>query len=312
VDIVLTGARLKDAQELMLYDPGIRTLKLEPLADGSVKARLTIAPDCRLAAHAFRLRTASGISNLVTFSVGALPEIQEVEPNSDFEKPQKIALNTTVNGVVENEDVDYFLVEAKKGQRLTAEIEGIRLGQTFFDPYVAILDRDRFVLSGADDTSLVYQDAVASAIVPKDGQYVVQVRESSFGGSPECRYRLHVGTFPRPLGLLPAGGKPDQPVEVRWLGDVAGEWIEKLTLPAAPQPMFGLLAHDAQGVAPSENPVRLNNLPNVLEVEPNDTPAQATPFAAPAALHGVISKPGDVDCFKFAAKAGPSTSTARK
>ena len=156
----------------MLYDPGIRTLKLEPLPDGSVKARLAIAPDCRLGPHAFRLRTASGISNLVTFSVGALPEIQEVEPNSDFEKPQKIALNTTVNGVIENEDVDYFLVEAKKGQRLTAEIEGIRLGQTFFDPYVAILDRDRFVLSGADDTSLVYQDAVASAILPKDGQYV--------------------------------------------------------------------------------------------------------------------------------------------
>ena len=68
--------------------------------------------------------------------------------------------------------------------------------------------------------------------------------------------------------------------------------------------MFGLLAHDAQGVAPSENPFRLNDLPNVLEVEPNDTPAQATPFAAPAALNGVISKPGDVDCFKFAAKAG--------
>ncbi len=304
VDVSLAGARLADAQEVVLYYPGIRVLKLQPEKDGSVKARLALAPDCRLGPHALRLRTASGISNLIQFSVGCLPEIEEIEPNSTFDKPQKIPLNVTVNGVIENEDVDYFLVEAKKGQRITAEIEGIRLGQAFFDPYVAILDPDRFVLASSDDTALVYQDSVASAVVPKDGAYVIQVRETAFGGSSECRYRLHVGTFPRPLAVCPYGGRPGQTLEVRWLGDVAGEWVQKVSLPTGPQPMFGLVAQDAQGIAPSVNPFRLSDLENVIEVEPNDTPAQATPFRAPAALNGVIAKPGDVDHFKFPAKAG--------
>ena len=93
-----------------------------------------------------RLRTTSGITELKTFWVGAIPEINEKEPNNDFKTPQAIPLNITVNGVIENEDQDYFVVEAKKGQRLTAEIEGMRLGEAPFDPYLAILDENRFEL----------------------------------------------------------------------------------------------------------------------------------------------------------------------
>ena len=40
-------------------------------------------------------------------SAGALPEIDEVEPNNDFPSPEDQPA-TTVNGVVENEDVDYL------------------------------------------------------------------------------------------------------------------------------------------------------------------------------------------------------------
>ena len=304
IDAVFTGARLGDAQELMLDEPGIRAVKVEPQKDGSVKVRLSIAGDCRPGQHAVRLRTAGGISNLKLFSVGTLPEIREVEPNNDFDKPQKIPLNVTVNGVADYEDVDYFAVELKKGQRITAEIEGMRLGETFFDPYVAILDSRRFVLSAADDTPLVREDSVASAIAPADGLYVIEVRESSFRGSGACRYRLHVGTFPRPLAVYPAGGRPGQALDVRWLGDVAGSWTEKIVLPAAHPPVFGLLAHDAGGIAPSWNPFRLADLNDVMEKEPNDTPSQATVAEVPAAFNGVIEKPGDVDCFKFKAKAG--------
>jgi hypothetical protein len=304
LDLVLAGPRLADARGILLYYPGIEVKALQTLPDKTVKARLAIAADCRLGPHALRLQTASGMSNLLTFSLGALPEVNEVEPNNEFNKPQKIGLNTTVNGTVDNEDVDYFLVEAKKGQRIAVEIEGLRLGWTFFDPYVAIMDANLFILAAADDTPLVQQDCACSIIAPQDGNYIIQVRESSFGGSPQCRYRLHVGTFPRPLAAYPAGGKFGQSLEVRWLGDAAGPWTQAFTLPAAPQPMFGLLAQDAQGVAPSPNPFRLSMLDNVMEVEPNNKPEQATAFTAPAALNGAVSEPGDVDQFVFAAKKG--------
>src|SRR5258707_1024462 len=176
--LFFNGARLGDAKEIILYYPGITVSKLEVINPNQVKATVKIAPDCRLGEHVMRVRTAGGISELQTYWVGALPIIDEKEPNSELATAQKIPLNVTVHGVVDNEDVDYFAFEAKKGQRVTAEIEGMRLGTTMFDPYVAILDSKRFELAASDDAPLLGQDAVASVIIPAVGIYYVQVRES--------------------------------------------------------------------------------------------------------------------------------------
>ncbi|MEX2186343.1 MAG: PPC domain-containing protein [Pirellulales bacterium] len=304
VDVTFSGARLGDAQQILIYEPGIEVKSLAAEGDNAVKVKLAIAADCPVGLYGMRVRTATGISDLKLFSVGALPEVQETEPNSEFEAPQQIGMDVTVNGVVENEDVDYFVVDAKAGERITAEIEGLRLGYTFFDPYIAILDEARFELVNSDDATLVRQDGVCSVVAPKDGKYIVQVRESSFGGSGDCRYRLHVGRFPRPTAVIPAGGKAGTTVDVRWLGDVLGERTEKVTLPTAMSREFAIFASDEHGISPSGNSFRFSTLDNAVEAEPNDAANQATPFVAPLAVHGAIEKAGDVDHFKFAGKKG--------
>ena len=81
--------------------------------------------------------------------------MQEKEPNSDVRTPQPIPMNVTVAGVIESEDQDFFVVEAKKGQRITAEIEGIRLGESPLDPYLAILDENRSELATNDDNAML-------------------------------------------------------------------------------------------------------------------------------------------------------------
>jgi hypothetical protein len=302
--VFFNGARLSDAQEILFYSPGFAVTKLEMVNDGQVKATVQIAPDCRIGEHAMRVRTATGISELRTFYVGALPSIDEKEPNSEFTAPQKIDLNVTVTGVADNEDVDYFVFEAKKGQRVTAEVEGMRLGTTVFDPYVAIMDMKRFELASSDDAALVWQDPVASLVIPEDGTYVVQVRESAYAGNGSCVYRLHIGTFPRPTAILPAGGKLSDEVEVTFLGDAAGEFKQKFKLPAARDSQFALYAQDSGGIAPSGNAFRLTDLNNVIEVEPNENHDQATRGELPIAFNGVISKQGDVDYYRFSAKKG--------
>jgi hypothetical protein len=55
----------------------------------------------------------------------------------------------------------------------------------------------------SDDTPLVYQDSVISIVASEDGTYVIQVRESAFGGSAECRC---------PHGPT-AGAEPEHPAE---------------------------------------------------------------------------------------------------
>ena len=128
IDVVFSGSRLKDAKSIFFYRTGIEATKVEPASDSSVKVHFKIAADAPLGEHRMRMRTATGVTELRTFYVGPFAAIAEKEPNSEFSKPQPITLNSTVTGVVQNEDVDYYILDAKKGQRLSAEVEAIRLG----------------------------------------------------------------------------------------------------------------------------------------------------------------------------------------
>jgi hypothetical protein len=315
------GLRLADAQEVLLYEPGLTVTKIEQPADKKlagkqVKVTVKIAPDARVGEYPMRLRTATGISELKTFWVGTMPIVQEKEPNSDFKTPQAIPLNVTVAGVIENEDQDYFVIEAKKGQRLTAEIEGMRLGEAPFDPYLAILDENRFELTTDDDSALLRQDSVVSIVAPKDGKYILQLRDSAFGGSGASYYRLHVGTFPRPRVVYPLGGQVGKTVEVTYVGDVTGPIKQTVKLPDHPVENFELFCTQDGQTPPSPNHFRVSSFPSVNEAEPNDSIKAATPYTGelPVGFNGVISKPAgesaktekkeDVDFFKFNAKKG--------
>jgi len=316
IDVYLRGDRLDDAEELLLYDTGMQVESFEIVQDEArikrgerVKVRLKIAPDCRLGSQRMRIRTRTGLSELVNFHVGALPVVDEVEPNTDFSEPQAIQFNTTIAGKIVSEDVDYYVLEAKKGERISAEIFGQRFGLSdgtnYFDPYVAILNSDRFELAVNDDAPLLWNDAVVSIIAPADGKYYIQVRDASYNGDGNAHYLLHVGSFPRPLATLPAGGKPGQTLDVTFLGDVAGPIIRKVTLPnEIPEDGFWLEVQDDQGIAPSSMPFRLSDLEGSIEQEPNNQIAQATPASIPGAMDGVIGEKEDVDIFKFTAQKG--------
>lgn len=302
--LTFSGARLTDAQEVLVYYPGIAVKKMEMVNDATLRVTVAIAPDCRLGEHAFRVRTATGVSEVRTFWVGALPVVEEVEPNSEFDKPQPIPLNVTVHGIVQNEDQDYFVVECKKGQRLSVEVEAMRLGVAFFDPYVAILDAKRFELVTGDDSPTANQDGGCSVVIPADGKYIVQIRESAFGGNGACQYRLHIGNFPRPTAVVPAGGKSGEELEVTFLGDPSGPIKQKLKLPASADENFRVHCATPEGVHPNGFKFRVGSVPNAIESGANVNPATATPGAAPGAFNGVVAKPGEADYFKFTAKKG--------
>lgn len=302
VAVEVSGSRLGDFAEIIFYDSTLTAKDLAPIDDNKFKATIVIPADARLGEHAVRVRTKTGITILRNFYVGAFPNVAEKEPNTEFDKPQAIPLNSTVEGLVTREDVDYYVVDATKGQRLSVEVEGIRLG-TMFDPYVAILDAKRFELAASDDSSLALQDPIASVIVPEDGKYFIEVRESSYGGNGSCRYRAHIGTFPRPSVPYPMGARPGESVEVKFLGDVSGELTQTVAMPAEPKDAFAVFPVHNDQFAPSPNVFRVVDLPNVFEAEPNNTIAEVTqPAEAPLAFNGIIGQEGDIDYHRFSAK----------
>lgn len=303
-ELTFSGQLLADVEEIMFYEPGFSVKEFKPVNGNSFKAVISISPDARLGEQVCQVRTKTGISDFRTFFVGYMPDVVEKEPNSDFATPQEIPINVTVNGVAASEDVDYYVVDAKKGDRIAAEVEAIRLGTTLFDPYVAILDSKRFELASADDSPLLVQDCVVSAIAPEDGKYIIEVRESSYGGNGNCRYRVHVGNFPRPTAVYPAGGKIGEEIELKFIGDAAGDFAQKFTLPAEVIPEYGVFAGTEGSWSPSWNTFRLSDVGNSLEVEPNNDRATATPSEFPSAFNGILQETGDEDFFKFTAKKG--------
>ena len=309
------GRRLEDVEEVMIYQPGVKVVSIDEKKDRTVTAKLKIDPACELGEIQYRLRSKTGLSELRTFYVGPFPQVEELEKkieNNTIAGAEKIGKNITVLGKVAVEDVDHYVIEAKKGENISVEIEGIRLARTtryLFDAYLAILDQNGKLLKRTDDSSLLIQDTFITMIAPYDGKYFVQVRESSFLGRNDL-YRLHVGSFPRPHAVYPAGGKAGQSVDVTFIGDAGGNFGQSVQLPEDHNPRlnYGVFPERRGLTAPSPNPVRIAEFENVMEKEPNNSYRESTwneeREVVPVAFNGLIETAGDNDYFKFKAKKG--------
>ncbi len=303
VEVAFQGGNLQDTVDIMFHDQGISLVEFRGIEGGVAKALLRIAPDCRVGTHAMRVRTATGISNLKLFSVGNLPEIQEAEPNNAAETAQALALPTVINGNVPYEDVDFFAVDLQPGARVAVEVEALRLGLALFDSKLRLFGPTGLELVSEDDTPLMRQDAAFVFTATEAGRHLLAVSEAAYGGNDSYFYRLHVGSFPRPLSMTPLGGVPGTQAQVTWLGD-SGLVPQTIAVPAGnPGTSFIEPASD-QGIAPTEMPFRLSEFPGVLEAEPNNAADQPTAGQVPGAFDGVIGEPGDIDWFQFEAKAG--------
>jgi hypothetical protein len=307
-DLELRGARLADSQELFFFSPGVAVTSMKVVNPQQVTVHVKVDKDAPIGENCVRLRTASGISDLRTFYVGPFPIVKsDQKTNLDFAHPQAVPLNVSVWGILQAEQAQYFSIDARKGQHISVEVHGMRLGHQL-DPYVAILDAKKFELAVSDDTALAMQDPVATFIAPRDDKYIIQVRDSAYGGDGRAQYFLHVGTFPRPTILYPLGGPAGEELKVNFIGDLAGPFEQTLKLGASNsiKGSSELFVERDGMIPPSPNFLRVSGFPNVMEQEPDNDLAHATVVSGevPFALNGVISKPSEADFYRFTLKKG--------
>ena len=307
-EVVLSGGNLGDARTLLFDQPGIECMSVSEVAANKFKAKLKVAPDARLGEYAFRTITNSGIGDVKLFFVTPYPVVKEAdEVAAEPYKVQPAKLGTTIYGTAPGEDQDHFEVEAKKGQRISAEVVGVRIAtQAHLDAHLKITTADGKELAEQDDSVFTRQDPAVSIIAPEDGKYRIILRDSTNSGQGPCNYLLQIGSHPRPTIVYPLGGMAGETVKFTMLGDAGGPFEQTVKLPAEPQDRFEIIAEKDGISAPQPNYVRVSPFPNVMEVEPNNTIATATPvkFAPPVALNGIIQEKGDADYFKFTAAKG--------
>ena len=124
VEATINGRDFQNASGVRITGPGVTGKIVQVVNPNSVKVAFTVAPDAELSERDLRLITPGGISNRVRFFIGALPEINEVEPNTDRSKPQQLAsLPVLINGQILDNDRDCFRFPAKAGQMIVCAVQ---------------------------------------------------------------------------------------------------------------------------------------------------------------------------------------------
>src|SRR5260370_6232281 len=157
------------------------------VVDGSqpnkVKFALTIAADAEPGERELRILNAGGVSNRFRFIVGDLPEITEIEPNSEKSAPQKIpALPIVIDGQILDGDRDYFRFPARAGTTLVLSVEARSLlpyiadaVPGWFEPQLTMYDADGKQVAFADDNRF-RPDPAMFFRVPAAGHYTCELR----------------------------------------------------------------------------------------------------------------------------------------
>ncbi len=303
--LTLKGEELPSGAEVITTLPATLS-RLAPSKDvenpdTQLEFLVQVPEDTPVGLYPVRVRTDDGLSNLLIFSVGDLPEISEKEPNDSLAEAQPVTAPAIVNGHLNAADQDFYRLTAKARERLVIEVEARRMGSAI-DPVVEVLDSSGHRIAFNDDAPGLGFDARVDVTFPKAGTYYVVVHDAKYSEHEENFYRLKLGNFAYADGIFPLGWQRGKPVEVTFIGGNLPKPVKvrlSVDVPA-----------DRESVAvnlPGTRPVgslpfqfRVSDLPELIT--PKD--GSITQLEPSTVVNGLISRPGQIDRYKFRVSAG--------
>jgi len=272
----------------------------------TVSVSVTIAAAAAPGVRDLRLISPGGASNRYRFIVGQIPEVMEVEPNSTRVQAQRLpSIPVVVNGQLFGADADVFRFAAKGGQTIVCEVEGRKILPFIADAVPGWLQAV-LTLYDAKGNEVVYvddfrfkPDPVLICRIPKDGEYLVEIRDSIFRGREDFVYRLRIGELPYITHVYPLGAPRKTTASVKLAGANLDRETLNVSLPADGDALqyVGLTC---KGLVANALPFGASDLTEANETEANDTPKTANRVAPGTVVNGHIQRPGDVDCFASA------------
>ncbi len=283
--LTLSGRNLREGAQIVTSLPAAFT----PLTGNNkgLPFLLELKPDIANGTYPIRVRTTSGISNVLFFTVGEFPEIQEEETSAhanDTIATSQVVKSTPVviNGTLAGADRDDFRIAAKAGERLVFEVEARRCGSAI-DPVLTLFDQSGKQLARNEDAPGIGVDARIDYSFPRDGEYVVEVNDARFSKQEQNFYRLKIGSYGYAESVFPLGGKHGETVQVEFSGK--GKPVRaNIKLPE--QGDFTTVAMPGSPTLPFR--FALSDYPELR------TPVEG-PLPVPVVVNGRIGKPGQVD-----------------
>jgi len=270
---------------------------------------VTIAPDARPGERDIRLVTPKGVSNRFRFIVGQLPEVREVEPNTNKGEAQRLkSLPVVVNGQIMPEDKDFFRFSAKAGQNLVCRVQARSLLPYIADAVPGWL-QSSLTLYDSDGKELEYvddfrfdPDPVIIYKIAKDGEYILEIKDVIYRGREDFLYRLSIGSLPFITHIFPLGGRRESEAKIELHGVNLCSKSMKLTIPVD-SPAVRDVELECKGLISNTVSFAADDVRQTEETEPNNSFDQANKVETPVIINGRIQEPGDVDYFSFHGKA---------
>ncbi len=284
------------------------------LAD-TLTLQVTIEDDVEPGEYELRVIATSGLSNHLMFNVSELEEVFEVEPNNEVAETSSDApeLPLLLNGQIMPGDVDCFRFYAERGDDLVFRVQARALVPYladavpgWFQAVLTLYDTHGKEIAYVDDFRFD-PDPVLICQVPKNGEYILEIRDAIYRGRRDFVYRIAMGELPFIDHIFPLGGPEYSEVPVQLYGvNLPQKNITVKTGGNAPKIEKITIGRGAK--RSNIRPFGVDLLPEVLEAEPNNLPFQAQEIGKNLIINGRIEKPGDFDCFRFDGHKGENLS----
>jgi hypothetical protein len=311
VDVAVNGTGFQGAGAVRVSGGGVTGQVVKVENPNLVRITVTIDPDAATGERDLRVVTpAGGVSNRFRFFVGELPEINEIEPNSSKSQAQRLeSLPLVVNGQVHPSDTDFFRFAAKAGETLVCHVQARELLPYIADAVPGWLETC-LTLYDADGKELAFAgrfrfdpDPLLIYRVPKDGEYLIEVRDLFYRGREDFVYRLSLGALPYLTDVFPLGGQRGSDVPVELYGANLPMKSTKLVLPGDSAPLR-LVSLAQNGLRSNALPFAVGDQREMRVTEANQAFDRASKVEVPVTLNGRIRQTGEAHYFRFAAKQG--------
>lgn len=302
VDLTLTGTNLTDATGVWTSFGGKVTIPDGQKDAAKLNVKVEVSANAPMGLHTMRVATKAGVSNLRPFVIDELPEVAEKENNKKA-APQVLPVPCVALGVATAEVSDYYKVPVKGGEPVTFEVLARRIGSPM-DPVLILYDGSGKELTSlyADDTPGLQGDCRLTHTFPAAGEVIVEVRDTTFRGGADFAYRLRVGNFPGATTAFPLAVERGKSAEVGFAGpNLSG--LKPVAVKGEGEVVYIAPKRDG-GASGWPVPVRVSDYPELVEQEPNNTPAQANLLPVPGGVSARFGEKNDLDHFRFAAKKG--------
>jgi hypothetical protein len=270
---------------------------------GGHTCRLKVPADVPVGIGAIRVATAGGVGSLQLFMIDDLPSVPRSAKNHAPGEAQAISAFCAVDAATEPLASDYYRLTAKHGQRIAFEVVAQRLGSRM-DPMVRLLDSAGRELEYVEDTPGLGADVRFAHTFDRDGDYLIEVRDANYEGSPDHRYRLRVGDFPAVTVAFPLGGKRGSEGAFEFFGP-EGEHVGPLHVGVpddANRFQFGVKLPGGRSSA--FVPILCGEREEFVASSPNRTPDTAAHLTLPASVSGRFDAPSQRHFYEIAAKKG--------